>query len=165
MQNYTLKEMAARIDHVDGYQGSAKAPFFNQLRNLQFKGVIKPLTVEKRNPSMLAKDSVLFNQVGFAKARIFIKLVQLGIESNILNTIALLIDDEALASVLAEPNRKAFLNLALACDTSNGDTNIFGQIASKENDFGGVHIGKRVIQLTIGLPLHTLFKGLFDLRF
>jgi hypothetical protein len=161
MQTYTLKEMAAGIDTADGYQGVAKASFHNQLRNLHAKGVIKPLSVEKRGPAMLARDLVMFDQVGFAKARIFIKLVQLGIESNILHNIAQLIDDVALASTIDNPKGKAFLNLALACDTSNGDTNVFGGIAAAPTEIDKAQIGDRVIQLTVSLPLHTLFKGLF----
>lgn len=165
MNTYTLKDMAARIDHVEGYQGSAKASFHNQLRNLHAKGVIKPMTVEKRGPATLVKDLVLFDQVGFAKARIFLKLVQLGIEANILHNIGLLIDDELLAKALAEPNKKTFLNLALACDLNNGDTNIFGQISAKENDLGEAHFGNRIPQLVLSMPIHTLIKGLFQARF
>jgi hypothetical protein len=161
MQTYTLKEMAAGIDLADGYQGVAKASFHNQLRNLHAKGVIKPLSIEKRGPAMLARDLVMFDQVGFAKARIFIKLVQLGIESNILHNIAFLIDDAALSNVIDNPRGKAFLNLALACETSNGDTSVFGGIAATPTEIDKAQIGDRVIQLTVSLPLHTLFKGLF----
>jgi hypothetical protein len=161
MQTYTLKEMAAGIDEADGYQGLAKASFHNQLRNLQAKGVIKPLSIEKRGPAMLARDLVMFDQVGFAKARLFIKLVQLGIESNILLNIIQLIDDSALQSIIDNPKSKAFLNLALACDTSTGDTNVFGGIAATINEIDKAQIGDRVIQLSLSLPIHTLLKGLF----
>ena len=161
MRDYTLKEMAERLDKIDGYDGLAIGVIYNQLRNLQAKNAIVPITNERRGPAIKARSLVLFDDLGLAKARIHSKLTTLGIEARLLRQIDEVIDNAKLQKAIDSPNKKFNLNLYFVCNKGAlGAMDYIGGIDTSEKDLGLPDHCE--VQIAMSLPLHSLLRGLFE---
>jgi hypothetical protein len=82
---YSLKEIEAKILKADGSKVSI-GTVLNQLRNLHAKGILRNADLSGV-PNRLDYRAVEFDDEGLAWARLFQKLIQIGIETRLLKSV------------------------------------------------------------------------------
>lgn len=166
---FTQKEIAERLDKVDGHRGLAVGVLYNQLRNMLAKGLLPHLESNRSGPSLKSRFAVEYDRVGLARARILTKLTTIGFDTALLKSVQDILPDDELDFVLSglnNPKSHWHLYIFLVCDKASGEMNLDGGIGPNlktvEENFLPRLTERHEIQATITLPLHTLFKGLFD---
>ena len=99
---FTQKDIAERLDKVDGHQGLAVGVLYNQLRNMLAKGLLPHLQSDRSGPSLKSRFAVEYDRVGLARARILTKLTTIGFDTALLKSVQDKIPDDELDFVLGE---------------------------------------------------------------
>jgi hypothetical protein len=153
---YTHKEIAEKMNRVDGLGPEHDGVIFNQIRNLEAKRAFRPLSVEKRGPRISSRSAILYDNEGLARVRMMTKLADIGLAARELGMINDSLQSEAVEGAIKSGG---YLHVVYARD-ANGYMDWATEISSKR-EYGGEVPKGTVIHGTLRLNLTELFKGLF----